>query len=90
MQHIFWVIENELAGRPGPNEEAWCPEELYVGGFRAVLTLNSGAGVNAAALRKAGLAHHRIALPVKAPPQPGAIGICKEALPEAYELLGHP
>ncbi len=64
MQHIFWVIENELAGRPGPNEEAWCPEELYVGGFRAVLTLNSGAGVDAAALRKAGLAHHRIALPV--------------------------
>ena len=52
-----------------------------------MLTLNSGAGVDAAALRKAGLAHHRIALPVKAPPQPGAIGICKEALPEAYRWI---
>lgn len=39
MQHLYWVIDRQLAGRPGPSSCPWHPEDLYVGGIRAVVSL---------------------------------------------------
>lgn len=39
MQHVFWVIEGLLAGRPGPTAAPWNPAELYAAGIRALVSL---------------------------------------------------
>lgn len=39
MQHVFWVIEDLLAGRPGPTLAPWLPAELYTAGFRVIISL---------------------------------------------------
>ncbi|MEA3308283.1 MAG: dual specificity protein phosphatase family protein [Chloroflexota bacterium] len=39
MKYIYWIIEKELAGRPGPQLAPWNPPELYRGGIRTVISL---------------------------------------------------
>ena len=39
MQHVFWVLDGLLAGRPGPTVAPWDPAELYAGGIRAIISL---------------------------------------------------
>ncbi|MCD4739266.1 MAG: dual specificity protein phosphatase family protein [Anaerolineae bacterium] len=39
MNHIYWVIERELAGRQGPTRAPWDPVKLYRGGIRTVISL---------------------------------------------------
>ena len=67
--------------------EPWRPEELYKGGFRAVLSLNGAKGVDEKALEKAGLEHYTVSIPITEPPQPEAIEIAEEVLPEAYDWV---
>ena len=39
MQHVYWIIDKILAGRPGPVRVPWHPVELYAGGIRAIVSL---------------------------------------------------
>lgn len=87
MKHIYWIIEKKIAGRPGPDMEAWKPNALFKGGFRAILTLNGGRDVDEKALAKAGLEHYRIAIPMTEPPQPEAVEIARDLFPEAYDWV---
>ncbi len=61
MQYIYWVIENWLAGRPGPVRAPWDPAELYAGGFRAVVSLAAEEPIDD--LSAYGLEHYRAAFP---------------------------
>ena len=87
MKHTYWIIENEIAGRPGPNLEPWKPKALYDGGFRAILSLNGAKDVDEKALEKAGLEHYTVPIPITEPPQPEAIEMAKKVLPEAYDWV---
>ena len=46
MKHLYWVIEKELAGRPGPKRAPWNPAELYQGGIRTVISLATDVPVS--------------------------------------------
>jgi protein-tyrosine phosphatase len=39
MDHIYWVLEGLLAGRPGPTRAPWQPQALFDSGIRAVVSL---------------------------------------------------
>jgi hypothetical protein len=53
VEHIYWVIERELAGRPGPQLHAWTARELIQSGIGAVVSL--AGPVRTSDLRQAGI-----------------------------------
>ncbi|MEJ5310667.1 MAG: dual specificity protein phosphatase family protein [Anaerolineae bacterium] len=61
MQHIYWIIEKRLGGRPGPVREPWDPQALYAGGIRTVVSLAAEEAVED--LSHYGLEHYRAAFP---------------------------
>jgi protein-tyrosine phosphatase len=61
MNHVFWLLGRLLAGRPGPVQAPWNPEELLAGGLQAVVSLNAEA--DPAELEAAGLRHHSLPMP---------------------------
>ncbi len=88
MQHVFWMVPDLLAGRPGPNLQPWDEQALYKGGIRAVLSVNSGDDVRAERLQDAGIDYRCIPLTADAPPLPGDDKICLSRLEEQYEFVG--
>lgn len=65
MDHVFWLIDGLLAGRPGPVQAPWHLEDLYAGGLRTVISLNNEA--DPAEIVAAGLRHHALPLPAILP-----------------------
>lgn len=61
MKHVYWVIDQLLAGRPGPYLEPWNPAELYEGGLRAVVSLPDEEPVED--LTSYGLTHYQAHFP---------------------------
>jgi protein-tyrosine phosphatase len=61
MQHVYWVIDGLLAGRPGPKLEPWDPAELYAGGIRTVISLATEEVTED--LAPYGLLHYRAQFP---------------------------
>lgn len=61
MEHVFWLIEGRLAGRPGPVAAPWDALTLRAAGLDVVLSLNSQA--DAETLTAAGLVHHHLPMP---------------------------
>lgn len=53
LQHVYWAIENELAGRPGPDCRPWNPRELSAAGIRAMVSL--AGPIRMGELRQAGI-----------------------------------
>jgi protein-tyrosine phosphatase len=87
MQHVFWLIPGKLAGRPGPNQEPWNAGNLKQGGIGAVLSVNGGQLVNPEDFQPHGMPYARIPFSDKAPPMPGDLEICLEALPRAHTFV---
>lgn len=58
---IYWVIENELAGRPGPVKAPWTPATLKAAGFGGIVSLCEAGRTEK--IRAAGIKH----LPVYRP-----------------------
>ncbi len=85
MKHVFWLIENELCGRTGPNRDPWQPEEFARAGIGAILSVNRAESVDANELDSHGIAHKCVPLAANAPPEPGELELCLERLPIAYE-----
>ena len=75
-----------IGGREGPNLEPWDPRELAAGGIGAVLSLNDAELVHADELARAGLEHDWVPLSDAAPPRPGDLEMCVEALPRALSF----
>ncbi len=88
MKHIFWLVENELCGRPGPNHEPWDLIQLKEqAGIHAILSVNAADAVYEDELAAAGLDHRCIPLAANAPPRPGEKALCLERLPEAFDFV---
>ncbi len=85
MRHVFWLRSGLLAGRTGPNADPWDPVELASGGIGAVVSVNDAAQVDARALAEAGIDHGHFPFSAVAPPMPGDVEICAEALPRALD-----
>ena len=84
MQHIFWLIDDQLCGRPGPNHQPWRAQELRQAGVGAVLSVNNGDSVYADEFESIGMSYRCIALASNAPPRPGDLELCLQRLPLAY------
>jgi protein-tyrosine phosphatase len=87
MQNVFWLIPGKLAGRTGPNVDPWDPAQLKENGIGAVLSVNSGSLVDARALEACGIAYACIPFSWNAPPVPGDVEICLDALPKAFAFV---
>jgi protein-tyrosine phosphatase len=61
VEYVYWVIDELLAGRPGPVEYPWDPGQFAAAGLRAVVSLNTQA--DPAAIASAGLHHYSLPLP---------------------------
>lgn len=57
MEHVYWVWDDLLAGRPGPTRAPWNAQALYEGGIRAVVSLAQEVQVED--LTAYGIAHYR-------------------------------
>ncbi|MGI5916265.1 MAG: protein-tyrosine phosphatase family protein [Anaerolineae bacterium] len=86
MEHVYWVIPDLLAGRPGPDRYPWDLEALHQGGFRAVLSLCEGIA-GRGEMRALGLDHLAIPLPASLPPSPEEESSCRRLLPEALYFM---
>lgn len=86
MRNVFWIREGVIGGRSGPNRDPWSPKDLVAGGVGAVLSVNDGELVHADELAAAGIAYCCVPLSDAAPPQPGDVEICVEALPRALSF----
>ncbi|MEM9622526.1 MAG: dual specificity protein phosphatase family protein [Pseudomonadota bacterium] len=87
MKHVFWLLEGELCGRPGPNLQPWKPAELAAAGISAILSVNSAESVYLDELTPHGIDHHCVPLAANAPPIPGELELCLERLPLAYAYV---
>lgn len=84
MKFAYWLINNEICARPGPNEIPWNEQALFDGGIRAVLSVNNGDGVDTRELRRLDINYKRIRLPVNTPPDNASLKRCLKLLPKAY------
>ena len=87
MNHIFWVVPEKLAGRPGPDRVPWDVAALRAGGIGAVLSLNDGALCHPADFQVHDISYACMPMSDNAPPRPGDDVICLEVLPRAYEFV---
>jgi protein-tyrosine phosphatase len=87
MDHVFWVIPEKLAGRPGPDRAPWNVAALRAGGIGAVLSLNDGVLCHPQDFQTHDISYACMPLSDNAPPLPGDDRICLEVLPRAYEFV---
>ena len=80
MKHVFWVYDNELAGRPGPGIAPWQLSELKAGGFDMILSLASDLYPHSDA-SQAGLSRTCIPLPDVPGPDDYLVRACAASLP---------
>lgn len=85
MKHIFWLIEDQLCGRSGPNHEPWDASELQAAGVGAVLSVNHAESVYADDFSAVDMPYRCIPLAANAPPREGDLELCLARLPIAYE-----
>lgn len=86
MDHVFWVYENALAGRPGPGMAPWDIAELKAGGIDLILSVASDLFPHPDASR-GGLSRTCIPLPDCAPPDDYTVRVCAASLPVALEII---
>ncbi|MGO1894187.1 MAG: dual specificity protein phosphatase family protein, partial [Luteimonas sp.] len=87
MQHLFWVVENKLAGRPGPDRKPWSLAQLRAAGFGAVLSVNDGLLCHPQDFEQRQMAYACVPLSPNAPPCSGDLDRCISALPHAYTFV---
>ena len=87
MDHIFWVDNNLVGGRPGPNLIPWNPSDLASAGIRSILSVNDGELVHVSDLIAVGIEYLCTPLSENGPPRQGDIDTCVASLPAAYEFV---
>jgi protein-tyrosine phosphatase len=86
MGNVFWLQEGVIGGRSGPNRDAWSLRDLAAGGIGAVLSANDGELVYPNELADVGIDYLCVPLSDAAPPLPGDLHICVNALPRALSF----
>ncbi len=87
MQHIFWLEAGKIAGRSGPNTNAWDLDEIKAGGISAILSVNNGDAVHESLLASQGLAYANIPMSSNAPVREGDKEICLRNIPRAMDFI---
>lgn len=87
VEHVFWLEEGALCGRPGPNHVAWQPASFLEAGIGGVLSVTNAESVDTDELRRHGLDHVCVPLAGHAPPEPGELELCLERLPKALDFV---
>ena len=87
MRHLFWLIPDVLAGRPGPNRESWNLAELKRSGIGAVLSVNDGLLCYPEDFANVEILYRCVPLSANAPPQPGDLEHCRRVLPKAFDFV---
>lgn len=87
MQHLFWLIEDKIAGRSGPSKEPWDLSLLKTQGIGAVLSVNDGEACEVDCFIEAGLKYQCIPLSSNVPPQDGDLELCVEQVPKALKFI---
>ncbi len=87
MKHVYWLREDKIAGRTGPNTHLWDLHELKAGGIAAILSVNHGEAVHETLLSGAGIAYANIPMSSNAPVREGDREICLENLPRAMAFI---
>jgi protein-tyrosine phosphatase len=88
LQHIFWLKKGKIAGRSGPNTNAWDLKEIRASGFSAILSVNNGEAVHESMLSNLGIAYSNIPMSPNAPAREGDREICLENIPKAMDFIG--
>lgn len=86
MKNIFWIYENEVAGRPGPVEAPWNLAELRAGGFGAILSVSSDLYPHTQ-VTNSGIERTCIPFPDVVPPDEITYSICLTSLPLTYDYI---
>jgi protein-tyrosine phosphatase len=86
-EFLYWIIPNQLAGRPGPNRQPWSITELRADGFTLVVSLTERLVNRSFEFAAHGLDHISIPLPKNAPPRPGDAFEIGALLPHIYEIV---
>lgn len=84
MNHIFWLIPDQLCGRSGPNHQPWDAIELQSAGVGAVLSVNNAESVYPDEFSAVDMPYRCIPLAANAPPREGDLELCVARLPLAY------
>ncbi len=87
MEHIFWLNDNLVGGRPGPNLVPWNLRALRNSGVDAILSVNDGELVQQDELNSLGFKYLCTPLSENAPPRMGDLDTCSAALPKAYAFV---
>ena len=87
MQHVFWLIPNRLAGRPGPDVAPWDLHALRANGIDAILSVNDGLLCHPSAMWEAGLEYSCSPLSSNLPPRPGDEDQCISGLHKAMAFV---
>ncbi|WP_137221812.1 dual specificity protein phosphatase family protein [Shewanella sp. MEBiC00475] len=87
MKHIFWLVDGQVAGRSGPNKDAWDLAEFKQAGFGAIASLNNAEGCDTEDMAALGLRHKVFNLPDNIPPKPQDLAICAEILPQVLAFI---
>lgn len=87
MQKVFWLIEGKIAGRSGPNLDAWDLNDLKANGIHAVLSVNFAESVDQGAMQEAGIHHANIPMSPNAPVQTGDKETCLANLPKTMNFI---
>jgi protein-tyrosine phosphatase len=86
VKHLYWLIPNLLAGRPGPTYAEWSLPELHAHGFRAVLNL-SEFEPTISDFEAAGIVCEWMPIPNSYPEVDGAEAGCLRMLPAAGAFI---
>jgi len=87
MDQVFWLHDNYIAGRPGPNLIPWSLRDLRDAGIGAILSVNDGELVHADDLSALDINYFCTPLSENAPPRAGDKETCLANLPQGYEFV---
>jgi protein-tyrosine phosphatase len=88
MEKVFWLIEDKIAGRSGPNLDPWDLNDLKAKGVHAILSVNFAESVDQEAMQKVGIEYANIPMSPNAPIQAGDKETCLANLPKAIAFIG--
>ncbi|ABZ76110.1 dual specificity protein phosphatase [Shewanella halifaxensis HAW-EB4] len=87
MQHLFWLVDGQIAGRSGPNKDPWDLLELKAAGIDAIISVNHGEDCIEAELTGAGLDYLCVPFSRNIPPKPEDLDYCVEQVPKALAFI---
>lgn len=87
MEHVFWLENTQIAGRPGPNQIPWKLDEFANNGFAAILSVNDGELCHVQDIHDAGLVYACLPMSENAPPRAGDRELSLLSLPKTYEFI---